>query len=263
MRPLFSPNLVIEFSPLTGAHLIKSPAGYLDLFGSCNQKSSIGSIGIVSDTSRPCRLFGGRNRGEKASGCFDGSFRRSRGSPHTRLPRCLPCIFRAQRNTCIVLCGALDNARRASTRVGSAARQASPRCAVPKFTHSKPRGDDFSPPFPPFLPSCLSFFLFFLIRPCPKRTSVVSSRRTKERRERERANVRKNVGAVRRCAMKNVQGPKAVRASEKGPLRNGSGYRFNKCLDTVLYGYECRSTATNLSAFSLDVQTKGKITGWS
>lgn len=201
-----------------------------------------------------------------------GSFPRSRGSPHTRLPRCLPCIFRAQRNTCIVLCGALDNARRASTRVGSAARQASPRCAAPKFTHSKPRGDDFSPPFPsfppPFLPSCLSFVLFFFIRPSPKRTSVVSSRRTKERRERERANVRKNVGAVRRCAvrrcaMKNVQGPKAVRASEKGPLRNGSGYRFNKCLDTVVYGYECRSTTTNLSAFSLDVQTKEKITGWS
>lgn len=201
-----------------------------------------------------------------------GSFRRSRGSPHTRLPRCLPCIFRAQRNTCIVLCGALDNARRASTRVGSAARQASPRCAAPKFTHSKPHGDDFSPPFPsflpPFLPSCLSFLLFFFIRPSPKRTSVVSSRRMKERRERERANVRKNVGAVRRCAvrrcaMKNVQGPKAVRASEKGPLRNGSGYRFNKCLDTVVYGYECRSTTTNLSAFSLGVQTKEKITGWS
>lgn len=191
-----------------------------------------------------------------------GSFRRSRGSPHTRLPRCLPCIFRAQRNACIVLCGALDNARRTSTRVGSAARQASPCCAAPKFTHSKPRGDDFSPPFPsflpPFLPSCLSFFLFFFTRPSPKRTSVVSSRRTKGRRERERANVRKNVGAVRRCAMKNVQGPKAVRASEKGPLRNGSGYRFNKCLDTVVYGYEYRSTAMNLSAFSLDVQTKKK-----
>lgn len=118
----------------------------------------------------------------------------------------------------------------------------------------------------PFLPFFLPFFLpAFLssFSSSPKRTSVVSSWRTKERRERERANVRKNVGAVRRCAMKNVQGPKAVRASEKGPLRNGSGYRFNKCLDTVVYGYECRSTATNLSAFSLDVQTKEKITGWS
>ena len=50
-RPLFSPCLVIEFSPLTGAHLIKSPAGYHDLFGSCNEKS-FGEPGGGRETAR-------------------------------------------------------------------------------------------------------------------------------------------------------------------------------------------------------------------
>lgn len=84
-RPLFSPCLVIEFSPLTGAHLIKSPAGYHDLFGSCNEKS-FGRHGSSGGYSGGCKLFGGR---------------RVRGFARYHVS------FAAVRNTCIVLCGAL------------------------------------------------------------------------------------------------------------------------------------------------------------
>lgn len=88
-RPLFSPCLVIEFSPLTGAHLIKSPAGYHDLFGSCNEKS-FGRDGSSGGYSGGCKLFGGRRKPRRVRG-----FARYHVS------------FAAVRNTCIVLCGAL------------------------------------------------------------------------------------------------------------------------------------------------------------